>query len=204
MAGWPDWQRIETSELPEAWRVEEASPAFDAWEASTVVADLFTTNGATMIRLGDRRGNAVDIRLAALPSGKLEPALAEGDAVRLVLTRRQGFGGVAQGLTVRDPDGPLRLLYDDGGYGTAYNDDGTRGGVGINRSLSGTGSGDAWASRNVTFRLAGDSVVCAEGETGLLGESGLAVHVVVSREWTGEPVTDVDLSPLAYLIFRTR
>lgn len=68
-----------------------------------------------------------------------------GDAVRLVLIRREGFEGVAQGLTVYDRAGGLLLLYDDGGYGAA----------------------------------------------------------VVSREWTGPPMTDVDLSPLAYLVFRT-
>jgi hypothetical protein len=35
-----------------------------------------------------------------------------------------------------------------------------------------------------------------------LGETGLAISVIVSREWTGEMVIDADLSPLAYLISR--
>lgn len=203
-ADWPQWQRIETSELPEDWRLLQATVAFDAWEASGVVARLSTADGATAIRFDGGGGEILDVRLAALPSQELELALGEGDSVRFALTRRQGFEGVARGLAVREPDGALLLLYDDGGYGPVYNSDGARGGVGINRSLSGTGSGDDWASRDVTFRLAGDSVVCAEGETRRLGDSGLGVRVVVSREWTGDPVTDVDLSPLAYLIFRVR
>lgn len=36
MATWPEWQRIEAAEPPSAWQVEEASVAFDAWEASAV------------------------------------------------------------------------------------------------------------------------------------------------------------------------
>jgi hypothetical protein len=202
--GWPQWQRIVVAEPPAAWRVEEASVTFDAWEASAVVTERSTTDVATTIRFDDGEGGVVDIRLAALPPGGPEPALAVGDDVRVSLIRQQGFEGIAQGLVVRDRDDGLLLLYDDGGYGSAFHADDARGGVGVRRALSGTGSGDDWVSHDVTFELDGETVICREGEAVILGASGLAVAVVISREWTGEPVTDVDLSPLAYLIFRVR
>lgn len=201
--GWPQWQRIEASQPPTAWQVEEASFAFDAWEASAVVAALATTGDVTTMRFEDGDGGVLDVRMAALPSGPFAPALAEGDAVRVSLIRREGFEGVAQGLVVRDGAGDLLLLYDDGGYGAAFYADGARADVGVSRSLRGTSSGDDWESPDVTFQLQGESVVCAEGESARLGDV-LAVTVVVSREWTGEPVTDADLSPVAYLIFRLR
>ncbi len=169
-----------------------------------MVTGLSTTNDATTVRFDDGDGGVLDIRLAAVPSGPLAPALTEGDTVRLTLIRRQGFEGVAQCLVVRDEDGRLRLLYDDGGYGPAFYEDGARDGVEIRRLLRGTGSGDDWESPDVTFRLEDESVVLSEGESARLGETGLAVALVVSREWTGEMVTDADLSPLAYVIFRTR
>lgn len=203
-AGWPRWQRIEASPLPPAWQVEEASVAFDAWEASAVVAAVSTTDDATTIRFDDGDGGVLDIRLAALPSRLYTPALAEGDSVRISLIRRLGFEGVAQGLVVLDGSGQLLLLYDDGGYGAAFYNDGARAGLSVARSLRGTSSGDDWESADVTFQLQGESVVCAEGDSARLGESGLAVTVVVSREWTGQPVTDADPSPLAYLVFRLR
>lgn len=203
-AGWPEWQWIEASEPPADWQVEEASFAFDAWEATTVVIGLSTTSDATTIRFDDGHGRGLDVRLPALPSGPLAPALAEGDTVRVNLIRRQGFEGVAQGLAVRDGAGRLLLLYDDGGYGPAFYEDGAREGVGVQRSLRGTGSGNDWESPEVTFQLRDESVILAEGESARLGETGLAVSVVVSREWTGEMVTDADLSPMAYLIFRVR
>ena len=131
------------------------------------------------------------------------PTLVEGDAVRVTLIRQQGFEGVAQGLTVLDGAGRLLLLYDDGGYGAAYHDEGARGGLTVERTFRGISSGDEWESLDVTFRLDGDTVVLAEGESARLGDTGLVVTVVVSREWTGPPMTDIDLSPLAYLVFRT-
>jgi hypothetical protein len=202
--GWPDWQRIEANEPPATWQIEEASFAFDAWEASVVVTELAASTDATTIQVDDGDGGVLDVRLARLPSGALEPSLEEGDAVRVQLIRRQGFEGVAQGLAVRDGEGRLLLLYDDGGYGPAFYEDGARGGVAVNRSLLGPSSGDEWESRDVTFELEGESLVLAEGESARLGDTGLAVSVVVSREWTGEPPTDIDLTPLAYLIFRAR
>jgi len=203
-ADWPEWQRIESGEPPSAWQVEEASFAFDAWETEAVVAELSTTGAATTIRSDDGEGDVLAVRLAALPSERFAPRLAEGDSVRFSLIRRLGFEGIAQGLTVRDAAGQLLLLYDDGGYGLAYYDEGPRDDIGVSRSLRGAGAGDEWESAEVTFQFEGESVVSAEGESVRLGRSGFVVSVVVSREWTGEPVTDLDLSPLAYLVFRTR
>ena len=101
-----------------------------------------------------------------------------------------------------DRAGRLLLLYDDGGYGPAYYDDDARAGLTVGRALLETGSRDGWASLEVTFELDGDSVVLAEGRSARLGNTGLVVTVVVSRQWIGPPMTDVDLSPLAYLVFR--
>jgi hypothetical protein len=202
---WPQWQRIESSEPPATWQVEEASPAFDAWEALVVVAEVATEGEATSIRFDDGHRGVLDVRMPALPSGQIAPDLAAGTAVRVTLTRAQGFEGVAHGLVVRSaPTGELLLLYDDGGYGPAFAEDGARAGVGISRALRGARTGDEWESRNVTFTLGGADVTLAEGESARLGDSGLAVSVVVSREWTGEPPTDVDLTPLAYMVFRAR
>lgn len=201
---WPDWQRIMTSEPPAAWQVEEASFAFDAWEASVVLSELMTDSDATTVSFDGGDGSVLDVRLAAFPSGSPAPALSVGDRVQLQLIRRQGFEGVAQGLVVRGENGLLLLLYDDGGYGPAFYEDAGRGEIAVSRSMRGQGSGDEWEPRDVTFELEGESVVCAEGEVARLGDSGLAVSVVVSREWTGEPPTDIDLTPLAYLIYRVR
>ena len=201
-ADWPQWQRIEATQPPSAWQVEEASFAFDAWEASAVVTHLSATRDATTIRFDDGDGDVLEVRLAALPPERFQPALVEGDAVRFTLIRQQGFEGVAQGLAVFDGAGRLLLLYDDGGYGAAYHDEGARAGLTVERALRGLGSGDGWESLDVTFQLDGESVVLAEGQSARLGNTGLAVTVVVSREWTGQPVTDADLS-LAYLVFRT-
>ena len=200
--GQPQWQRIESSEPPAAWRVEEASISFDAWETSAVVTGLSSTDAAAAIRFDDGDGGVLDVRLASLTSGPFEPAVAEGDSVHVALIRQEGFEGVARGLVIRDRGGRLLLLYDDGGYGNALHDEGARGGVDVTRSLRGPGSGGGWESRPVTFRLGRESVVCAEGESARL--SSLSVAVVVSREWAGEAPTDVDVSPLAYLIFLPR
>ena len=200
---WPNWQRIAVNEPPVAWQIEEASFAFDAWEASAVLSELATDADVTTLRFEGGDGTLLDVRLVSLPS---TPAavLAEGEVVQVQLISREGFEGVAQGLVVRDGEGRLLLLYDDGGYGPAFYEDAARGGVGVSRSLRGASSGDEWESPEVTFELGGQSVVLAEGESARLGDTGLAVSVVVSREWTGEPPTDIDLTPLAYLIYRTR
>lgn len=203
-AGWPQWQRIEASQPPTAWQVEEASFFFDAWEASAVVVELSTTGDATTIGLDDGAGGVLDVRIAALPSGSMAPVLAEGDVVHVSLIRRQGFEGIAQGLVLRSDDDQLLLLYDDGGYGAALSGEGVLGEVGVSRSLRGTRSGGDWESRDVTFEIGGASFNCAEGGSVRLGMTDLAVKVIVSREWTGEPVTDADLTPLAYLVVRTR
>ena len=202
-AAWPEWQRIEAGQPPPAWQVEEVSLAFDAWEASAVVTQLSFTQNATTIRFDSGDGDSLDVRLAALPFERFVPSMIEGDTVRVVLIRREGFEGVAQGLTVFDRAGRLLLLYDDGGYGAAYYDEGARAGLGVERALRGIGSREEWEARVVTFGLGSDSVVLAEGRSARLGDAGLVVKVVVSREWTGPPMTDVDLSPLAYLAFRT-
>jgi len=201
-ANWPEWQRIETGDLPAGWQFEEASPAFDAWIADVVVTQLATTDEATTIRFEDDEGRALTARLAALPVERFPPVLTQGDAVQVRVILAQGFEGVAKGLTVFDEAGRLLLLYDDGGYGSAFFTDEARAGLGVERSLQGTGSGNDWESADVTFRLGGESLVLGEGQSGRLGRSGLVVSVVVSQEWTGEPVTDADLSPLAYLVFR--
>ncbi len=201
-ANWPQWQRIEATQPPSAWQVEEASFAFDAWEASAIVTQLLVTPEATTLRFDDGNGDALEVRLAALPSERFVPTLVEGDAVRVTLIRQQGFEGVAQGLTVFDGAGRLLLLYDDGGYGAAYHDESARAGLAVERTLRGVGSGDEWESLDVTFHLDGESVVLAEGQSDRLGDTGVVVTVVVSREWTGQPMTYVDLSPLAYLVFR--
>ena len=200
---WPDWQRIEATELPEAWQLEEASVAFDAWEAAVVITELSTDSDATTIGFEDADGNAVQVRIAQVPT-RPQPDVAVGEPVRVQLIHRQGFEGIARGLAVRDDDGGVLLLYDDGGYGPAFYEDGARAGVSVTRSLRGPDSGNSWESPDVTFGLAGESVTVEEGETVRLGESGLGVSVVVSREWTGSPPTDVDITPLAYLIYRGR
>ena len=200
---WPEWQRIEAVAPPSAWRVEEASAAFDAWEASAFVAELTFAPDATTIRFADDGGREVEVRLTALPVERFPPAMVEGDAVRVVLIRRQGFEGVAQGLAVYDQADRLLLLYDDGGYGAAFYEADARGGLTVERDLSGADRREGWMSRDVTFEVEGQSLVLAEGRTAPLGNTGLAVTVVVSREWTGPPMTDADLSPLAYVVFRT-
>ncbi len=201
---WPRWQLIEVDAPPEAWRVEEASVVFDAWETTAVVTELSIQTGATEISFQDADGNALDVRLAPLRPGRLELSLARGDAVRVQLIHHQGFEGVSRGLAVRNGEGRLLLLYDDGGYGPAFYEDGAREGISVTRSLRGSDTGNAWEPRPVTFELAGEAVTLEEGETSRLGGWGLAVSVVVSREWTGSPPTDVDLTPLAYLIYRVR
>jgi len=200
---WPDWQRIETTELPEAWRLEQASVAFDAWEATVAITEISTDADATTIGFGDADGNSVQVRIARLPA-RPERDLAEGDRVRMQLIHRQGFEGVARGLAVRGHDGRVLLLFDDGGYGPAFYEDGVRGGVSVTRSLRGPNTGNSWESPDVTFQMVNQSLTIEEGETARLGDSGLAASVVVSREWTGAPPTDVDIAPLAYLIYRVR
>jgi len=202
-AQWPEWQRVEAVGLPSAWQVEEASPAFDAWEASAVVARLSLSPDATTIRFEDDGGQGAEVRLAALPSERFPPTVIEGDTVRVTLIRREGFEGVAQGLAMYDAAGRLLLLYDDGGYGAAFHEAGVRGGLTVERDLRGAGTREGWMTRDVAFGVDGQSLVLAEGRSARLGDSGLAVTVVVSREWTGPPMTDVDLTPLAYLVFRT-
>ena len=201
-ANWPDWQRIETGDLPAGWQFEEASPAFDAWIADVVVTQLATTDEATTVRFEDGEGGVLTVRLAALPVERFSPVLTRGDDVQVRVILAQGFEGVAKGLTVFDEAGRLLLLYDDGGYGSAFFTDESRAGLGVERSLRGTGSGNDWEPVDVTFRLDGESLVLAERQSGRLGQGGLVVSVVVSQEWTGELVTDADLSPLAYLVFR--
>ena len=200
---WPEWQRVEASEPPLAWRVEEASPAFDAWEALAVVSELTAHDDVTLIRFEDGVGDSLEVRLAAIPSAPAVPTLSAGDTVRVTLIRREGFEGVAQGVTVYDQADRLLLLYDDGGYGAAFYDDGARAGLGVERTSSVSGAGEGWAALDVTFKLDSDSVVLSEGQPGRLGDTDLVVTVVVSREWIGPPMTDVDLSPLAYLVFRS-
>jgi hypothetical protein len=202
-AGWPDWQRIETGELPEAWRLTEASYAFDAWEAVAIVARLSTTGGVSSLRFENPEGS-LDLRMPALPSEGLAPDLREGDTVRVNLVTRLGFEGVAQGLTLRTIDDRLQLLYDDGGYGSAFHTPEERLGLEVERSLRGIGTGSDWEEQEVTFRLEGAAVTLDEGQVARLGRTGLAVKLIVSREWTGELVTDIDLSPLAYLVVRLR
>lgn len=203
LATWPEWQRIEATHPPSAWQIEEASPAFDAWEASVVVTQLSFSRDATTIRFDSADGDSLEVRLAALPVERFEPSMVEGDTVQVALIRREGFEGVAQGLTVFDRAGRLLFLYDDGGYGAAYYDEGARAGLTVERALRGIGSSDEWQSLEVMFQLGGDSILLAEGRSGRLDDTGLVVTVVVSREWTGPPMTDIDLSPLAYLVFRT-
>lgn len=199
---WPQWQQIEATQPPSAWQVEEASFAFDAWEALAVVTKLSAFDDATVIRFDDEAGNALEVRLAAIPSAPYVPTLAAGDTVRVLLIRREGFEGVAQGLTVSDRAGQLLLLYDDGGYGAAFYQDGARAGLGVEQASNAGGAGDKWATVDAKFQLDGDSIVLGEGQFGRLGGTGLVVMVVVSREWTGPPMTDVDPSILAYLVFR--
>lgn len=201
-ATWPQWQLIEASEPPSGWQMEEASPAFDAWQAVVVVSRLSFSENATTIRFAGGR-DTLDVRLAALPFERFLPTMVEGDTVRIDLIRRQGFEGVAQGLGVYDQGGRLLLVYDDGGYGPAFYEAGARGGLSVERELRGTGRIGAWTSRDVTFEVDGDSFVLGEGRSALLGRTGLVVTVVVSQEWTGPPMTDVDLSPLAWLVYRT-
>lgn len=202
LSAWPQWQRLESNLLPSAWRVEEASVAFDAWEALVVVTHLATSDEATVIRFDDGAGDTLAVRMPAMPSRLPAPELTAGDTVRLTLNHRQGFEGVAQGLTILDQAGRLLLLYDDGGYGPAFYDDAARAGLSVERTPARRGAADSWAIHEVKFQLDGHDVVLREGESGRLGESGLVVTVVVAREWTGPPMTDVDLTPLAYVLYR--
>lgn len=198
---WPEWQLLETTGLPSSWRMEEASPAFDSWNATVIVTRLSAGVAATEVQF-EGEGGTLDVRLAAFPAGSPHPSLSVGDTVRLTLIRRVGFEGVAHGLTLLDSSGQLLLLYDDGGYGPAYFDSVGRGGVHVERSPDQGGSSETWAAVPVTFGVGGDSVLVAEGEFDRLRESDLVVAVVVSREWMGPVMTDVDLTPLAYLVYR--
>lgn len=200
---WPTWQLIATSELPGAWRIEDASPAFDAWEARVVVRAVETTN-TTVFTFAGPDGATLDVRTAAVPEGSLTPSIAVGDSLVARVIERQGFEGVARALALLTSNYDLVFLYDDGGYGPGVESTESRFGVEVARELMGSGTGDSWERRDVAFTFSTDSVVLAEGDTGRIGSSGLAASVVMSREWTGDPPTDIDLTPLAYMIFRTR
>jgi len=200
---WPTWQLIATTELPGAWRVEEASPAFDAWEATVVVRAIEATS-TTLFTLVGLDGARLDVRTAPLPDGSPTLSVAVGDSVVARVVERQGFEGVARVLALLTSDYDLLFLYDDGGYGPGVESTEARFGVEVARELMGSGTGDSWERRDVTFVLGPDSVVLTEGASGRIGRSGLAASVVMSREWTGEPPTDIDLTPLAYMLFRTR
>lgn len=200
-SAWPAWQKIEATQPPSAWRVEEASLAFDAWEAMAVVRQFSTAGDAAVMRFDDQDGGLLELRLAALPASRFVPALSVGDTVRVTLIRREGFEGVAQGLTVFDRAGQLLFLYDDGGYGSAFFGDESRAGLGVERRTSVGGEGEGWAAVDVTFRLGRESVVLGEGEHARINGTPMVVAVVVSREWAGPPMTDVDPRPLAYLAF---
>ena len=201
---WPTWQLIVTTELPETWRFEEASPAFDAWEAEVVVQAIETAETTTVFSFADHEGTTLDVRTAAVPGGALAPSVSVGDSLIARLVEWQGFEGVARALFLLTSDYDLLFLYDDGGYGPGVQSAESRFDVEIVRALTGSRTGASWERRDVTFARGADSVVLAEGETDRIGDSELAGSVVVSREWTGEPPTDVDLTPLAYLLFRTR
>ncbi|NNF27042.1 MAG: hypothetical protein HKN73_07480 [Gemmatimonadetes bacterium] len=159
---------------------------------------------ATVMVFEDRGGEALELRLPAIPTARFEPTLRVDDTVRVSLIRREGFEGVAQGMTVFDRAGRLLFLYDDGGYGAAFFGDEPRAGLAVDRGPPASGRGEGWATVEVLFRLGADTVVVSEGQHARLGRTDLVVGVVVSREWTGPPATDVDLSPLAYLAFRAR
>ncbi|NNF29090.1 MAG: hypothetical protein HKN73_17835 [Gemmatimonadetes bacterium] len=200
----PTWQRIEATQPPPSWRVEEASPAFDAWEAEAIVLRIAALGDATVMGFEDLHGEALELRLPAIPTARFEPTLRVDDTVRVVLTRWEGFEGVAQGLAVFDRVGRLLFLYDDGGYGAAFHDAEARAGLSVERMSPTDRRGEGWATVDVAFRLAGESVLVAEGRYARLGQTDLIVGVEVSREWIGPPATDMDLNPLAYLAFRAR
>lgn len=200
---WPTWPLITTTELPASWRFEEASPAFDAWEAEVVVRAIETAE-TTTFSFVDADGATLDARTAAVLRGSLTPSVSVGDSLIVRLVEWQGFEGVARALFLLTSDYDLLFLYDDGGYGPAVAPTESRFGVEVVRTLTGPRTAANLERRDVTFGWGADSVVLSEGETGRIGGSELAASVVVSREWTGEPPTDVDLTPLAYILFRTR
>lgn len=195
---WPEWQRITFDSVPAAWQLEEASPAFDAWQATTQLS-VMSRDGLALLVFSDDRGRSLEVTTPALPRILETPGT---QPVQLTLIERQGFEGLARGITARDTTGALLFLYDDGGYGPAFYDARERDGVAVDRELTGPGSREAWAARAVTFGFQGASVTLAEGEDGAIGSTGLRARVVVSREWTGAPPTDVDLTPLAYFLYR--
>lgn len=200
---WPTWPLIATTDLPASWRFEEASPAFDAWEAEVGVRAIETAE-TTTFSFADTSGTTLEVRTAAVTRGSLTPSVSVGDSVVARLVEWQGFEGVARALFLMTADHDLLFLYDDGGYGPGVESTESRFGIEVVRTLTGPRAGASWERRDVTFRWGTDSAVLAEGETGRIGDSDLAASVVISREWTGEPPTDVDITPLAYLLFRTR
>ena len=78
---WPDWQRIEANEPPATWQIEEASFAFDAWEASVVVTELAASTDATTIQVDDGEIHSFEIERCLQSGCKAGFPLAE-DMVR--------------------------------------------------------------------------------------------------------------------------
>jgi len=203
VSGAPQWPRLDTSDsIPEAWRFEEASPAFDLWSSEVSVTSLERWGRGSRLGLEDAQGRTVEVLLPTLPVERL--VLAVGARVRADLLTRIGFEGVARGFSLRDEGGRLLILYDDGGYGPAYQNAAERSGLEVSRELQGPDGDGRWEPRDVRFSVDGHAALVSEGESGVLGESGLEARVVVSREWRGEPPTDLDLTPLAFLVYRVR
>jgi hypothetical protein len=228
--GWPRWPRLVTSTPPEAWgqggaggvaawqatarlsAVEDATLA-DADVARRVVeratgpavgaSDDGPAFARTLLRFEGEGGAVLVAAVPALPAdGPFARALAAGQQVQVRLARRQGFGGAARGLTVRGADGRLLLLFDDGAYGAAFEGPGERDDITLERPEA--PGADAWVKVPVTFHRGADQARVEEGAPAALGRSGLAVLLVVSRQWTGPAVMDADTSPCAWVVYRVR